>query len=551
MAENNSQNTAQNHQASLRKLAVVLFLAGILLAVWRYLSGPESVAAPGDRLWDVELTIRANSVAGKTAVEIAAPLSTRNLRVIGQNISHFGWRQNFKLRDQPDSSRRIAFTASRDGDLAIEAIFSIHALAVPRLSAKKALTLLEGGQRETYLQDHPTLQIDDPEVKDLVASLVATTTEAESLPDLLYEAVRRLRERGGEGLRPVPEILSARQASDQERAYTLVALARAARIPARLVKGLVLKESTSASLHFWAELHVAEKWTPYDPVFGYRHELPINYLPILKGPGDVVAVSGTSTFAVGIAVTNTDPLLELAESTRETWLEVLDLTRLSLDTRLVLAALMLLPLGALLTALFNGVIGVRSYGVFTPTLLALSLVYVPWQSASVVLLVVLSLGVVGRAAIPGELSRVPRLSIVLTLVALGIAASASLMEYFELGFGGQLMLLPIVILASLVDRFYAVFDEKGLRTALYRLWWTLLLAILCMPIVQWETLGHALVRYPELHLITLATMLGLTLYGGRRVAQLPGFGWLNWPESVGAGGSPSARSVKRRDMDPD
>ena len=64
----------------------------------------------------------------------------------------------------------------------------------------------------------------------------------------------------------------------------------------------------------------------------------------------------------------------------------------------------------------------------------------------------------------------------LTLVALGIGASASLMEYLEVGFGGQLVLLPIVILASMVDRFYTLFDDKGLSTALIRLGWTLLLA---------------------------------------------------------------------------
>ena len=106
------------------------------------------------------------------------------------------------------------------------------------------------------------------------------------------------------------------------------------------------------------------------------------------------------------------------------------------------------------------------------------------------------------------------------------------MEFFEIGFGGQLVLLPIVILASLVDRFYALFDEKGLRTALYRLGWTLLLAALCMPIVQWETLGHVIVRYPEIHLVTLAAMLGLTLYKGRRLSQLPGFAWLSWPQNT-------------------
>ena len=147
-----------------------------------------------------------------------------------------------------------------------------------------------------------------------------------------------------------------------------------------------------------------------------------------------------------------------------------------------------------------------------------------------VLVIVLLLGVVGRAVIPSELTRVARLAVVLTLVALGIGASASVMEYFEVDFGGQLVLLPIVILASLVDRFYTVFDEKGLHTAVVRLAWTLVLTALCIPIVQYEALGHTMVRYPELHLVTLAAILALNLHGRRRLSQLPGLAWLNWPE---------------------
>jgi hypothetical protein len=250
----------------------------------------------------------------------------------------------------------------------------------------------------------------------------------------------------------------------------------------------------------------------------------------VKGIADVVYFSGTTSYAVDYAIVNADPLLEMAESTHKDWLEILDLTRLSLDTRILLAALMLLPFGALLTALFNEVIGIRAYGVFTPTLLALSLVHVPWQSASVVMVIVLMPGVVGPAVIPGELTRVARLAVVLKRVALGIGASASMMEYFEVDFGGQLVLLPIVILASLVDRFYTVFDEKGLHTAVVRIAWILSLTALCIPIVQYAAHGHMMVRYPELHLITLAAILTLNLYAGRRLAQLLGFAWLNWPE---------------------
>ena len=529
MALSDPKATVPHEHRALQSMIVILIVSGLILTAWRYTVEPEA-ASPGDRLWDVELDVRTSAIAGKTNVEIAAPLNTRFLRAVGQSISHPAWRQSFRLSEGEESVRRISFVASQNGEQSIQAVFSVIATATPRLRKDDSSKPLDDEAREMYLRDHPILQIERAEVADRVAALVSSADENEPLSEAIYNDVRKLRERVGESLLEVPDVLGGGRGNSRERAYTMVALCRAARIPARLVKGFILRESAVASLHFWVEVHQAGRWTPYDPVFGYRETLPANYLPFVKGIQDVVGFSGTSAYQVAYRIVNADPLLDVAESTHEDWREVLRLTRLALETRIMLAALMLLPFGVLLTAFFTEVIGVRSYGVFTPTLLSLSLVYVPWQSAAVVFAVVLSLGVGGRSLIPKQVGRAPRLSVVLTLVALGIGASASLMEYFDIGIGGQLVLLPIVILASLVDRFYAVLDEKGVRTALVRLGWTLALALLCMPIVQYEELGHALIRFPELHLVTLAVMLALVLYKGKRLTQLTAFSWLNWPE---------------------
>ena len=498
-----------------------------MLAAWRYLVTAEAAAAPGDELWDVELSISANAISEKTSVAIAVPLGTRFLRRVGQTISHPGWRQTFQPPKDGGSLRRINLIASMDGKLSVQAVFSLHASATPRLVTEGAATPLDSEKRESYLRDHPLLQIEHEEVTRLITQLIQGVASEGLLPDAIYEYVRQLRERAAGTLLEVPDVLTTNQANQRERAYTMVSLCRAARIPARLVKGIILRETPVAALHYWVEVYQSGRWLPFDPVFGYRDTMPPNYLPFVKGINDVVGFSGTSEYSVEYAIANADPLLDVAESTHQDWREMLELTRLPLDTRIMLAALMLLPFGVLLTAVCSEMLGIRCYGVFTPVLLAMSLTYVPWQSGAVILVIVLAVGVLGRSAIPGELSRIPRLSVVLTLVALGIGASASLMDYFNISFGGQLVLLPIVILASLVDRFYSTLDDRGLRSALFRLGWTLVIALLCVPIVQFEALGHALVRFPELHLVTLAAILSLMLYKGRRLSQLPAFAWLD------------------------
>lgn len=127
---------------------------------------------------------------------------------------------------------------------------------------------------------------------------------------------------------------------------------------------------------------------------------------------------------------------------------------------------MLMPLAVLLSMAFREFTGVQSYGVFTPTLFALVLTRAPWQGAATLLGLVLLFGVLGRWALPAELKRTPRLTLVITLVALGTVASVSIMDYFALNPDGQVMLLSIVILATMVDRTYRTLDGEGLDSVI-------------------------------------------------------------------------------------
>jgi hypothetical protein len=531
MSPKQNTDAEQGNRRSSYRLIVALAVIGLLLAAWRQASAPSETGAPGDHQWEVEISVRAAATAGKTRIDIAAPWNTRFLRVVGQNIAHTGWRQSFPHSDVNESVRRITLVASNNGDLEALALFSVHQSATPRLTTEILAKPLDSDLRERFLRDHPLLQIDHPLTSELAEELLSTANEDRSLSEIVYEWVIKLGERRGTDLVDVPGILSNRQANPRERAYTMVALCRAARVPARLVKGLVLKESQESRLHYWVETYEHGQWQSFDPAFGYVKKLPANYLPFAKGISEVVDFSGTGNYSTTFAISNTDSLIDMAESTHQDWRELLDLTRLSLENRLMLSALLLLPFGALLTAVFMEIIGVRSYGVFTPTLLALSLVYVPWQSAALVFSIVLVLGIFGRSLVHADLNRVPRLSIVLTLVAVGIGAGASAMEFLDMSIGGQLVLLPVVIMASLVDRFYTMLDEKGLHVALVRLGWTLLLAIACIPIVQFEALGHFMVRFPELHLLSLAAILMVGLYRGKRLSALRAFAWMDWPKS--------------------
>jgi len=137
--------------------------------------------------------------------------------------------------------------------------------------------------------------------------------------------------------------------------------------------------------------------------------------------------------------------------------------------------------------------------------------------------------ITGRAFLPSKMSRSPRLTIVYTLVALSMVFSVSILEFFRINPEGYTILLPIVILANLVDYIYNTLDENGLNIAMRRLAWTIVIAFICFFLLRLDWLGHWLVSYPEYHLFTLAVSLWFPLYQGKTCVQLKPCNWMAEP----------------------
>jgi hypothetical protein len=288
-----------------------------------------------------------------------------------------------------------------------------------------------------------------------------------------------------------------------------------------LVTGLELTENSEAPLHHWVEVYLNGKsWLAYDPLHGYQKTLPHNFLPFVMDRANLVEINSSNDINVTYTVAQIEKPLAASTNRKPDWHNLFYLTRLPLEVRNVLSHLLLLPLAVLLTTLFRTLTGVRSYGTFMPALFALALVYAEWQMAAITMGIVLLFGVLGRSALPSRLSRQPRLTAVLILVILGVSASISLMDYLHWRHDGRVLLLPVVIMAILVDLFYKALEKEGPLNAVTRLGWTLAQVALCLPVMQFESLGHWLVAHPETHLLTLAITLLITTYRGQKLVSV-------------------------------
>ena len=530
-----TQTSEQQHIASKRHLtwliSALLVVAMLGIAGRLFFFGQSSLAGD-DRLWRLSIEALIRSEGKATTVNIYPPIESNRLRVIQRTLHHAGFRiRNWS--DEQSERRSIRAFATSAGKKPIEAEFVIHQKMEQTTATDGVKAELTTKQREDYLQDNERLELGNPKIKQVLEKLTQQQAEPQQLVDNIFKHLQRFGVSYGPSRLHAPTVLSKRKATALDRSLAMVALCRAAGIPARIVIGLVLKEEFNPEPHYWTEVYLDEKWFAYDIQSGYRQTVPANYLALRRNGIDVVQVEQGELLRLDYEVEREYDHPYLHQIKKASYFNILDLTRLPLDTRNELALLMLLPLGALISAMARHLAGLNSYGVFTPTLLALALIYTDPITTAVIFAVVCFLAIAGRSLFPDDITRIPRLAIIFTLVAMILTLSTSVLVYFDIGQGGKkVILLPIIILTTLIDRLYRTIEDRGLKIAMRRLIWTLLLALLCLPVVQFESLGHLFVAYPELHFITLALFLLISLYKGRQLVHLPFIRIFGEPETT-------------------
>lgn len=500
-----------------------------LVLVWavitglRYVGKDSEKTALGDSFWQVSINVQVKGPVKPGVVAIAAvPEDTGHIRMVGQNLVHPGWRLRFVSNAEWGIGRQVRLESTNTKAERFELGFTLRQSATPPIQRPSLRRKLSTRALERYLRNEPLLDIKNDTIVTEINRLASQSQSNSGLLARIFNRTRQLIPQQRLSIKQtVPQIIASGRAGPLERAYTMVALCRAAHIPARLVTGLELVENGETSLHHWVEVYETGKgWLSYDPLHGFQQELPHNFLPFMKGRHDLVELKASNKTTVNYTITGVDEYPGVFSSRNPGWQSIFYLNRLPLETRNVLAHLLLLPLAVLLTTLFRTLTGVRSYGTYMPALFALSWVYADWRMASITMCMVLLFAVLGRAALPAKLSRQPRLTAVLILVTLAVAATISLMDYLQWRQEGKVLLLPVVITAILVDLFYKALEKEGPVSAFVRLGWTLVQVAICLPVMQFESLGHWFVAHPEAHLLTLAATLSITAYRGRKLVNL-------------------------------
>jgi len=509
---------------------VAMLVLGLLGITARFLLRLGPQVPGGDQVWTLSISAEAKHAKKNDRIRVSPPINTPFNHVIAQKLQHTGMRIERK-RDKGRQSMDILFSVTTPGSIYLNAEFTIHQRSAAQVQVNVPSSGMDPDTRSLYLQSTPEMDLESYEVTGVIKKLAARAKDREQLADLIHEYVHKNIIKGPIISSDTAEnVLHKKRAGSLGRARAMVALCRAAAIPARIVTGFILEETLDLQPHYWVETHDESGWIPFDPDKGYARSLPKNYLPVNRDSVNIVSSEKIAGMVTGYELEQVYDYTGLNLSRDRRVTDILDLERFPPATRATFATLLMMPLGALLTAFSRSLLGIRCYGTFTPTLLALAAVYADKTTVFVLFVIVITIALTGRSFMPDKLSRVPRLSVVFTIVAMSMVFGISLMDYFNYNPEAHVVLLPIVIVTSLIDRFYGALDEHGITIAIRRLGWTAVVGIMCYFVLRLEGVGYWILSYPEAHFITLAAILSLTLYTRKPLSKLKYFSWIAEPK---------------------
>ena len=515
---------------SLSTIAIVgfLLLGGIFMGL-RYRAVQMERTAIEESMWQLtyDLEFRVDSLPSQQSAQLclALPFETPYcaVRYNTPTIPNPNLDRVF-LRPFRDTQNRFLQLSTKqdspDPYMAM-ATFDLRLSPRPYAGRRPSMESLSPDAEQTFLKDKAEIPISISEVRQLVQQAQSESDSNVQQMQWVFEYCSSIGSGSEAAFDNVKDAIANRRATPLAQARTMVAVCRALGFPSRLVTGFIIRQG-SVQPHVWAEVFHKQSWVPFDPVYGYSFSLPPNYLPVRRNADQIYwPIANVTIDSIKYSIRRLLPDPQILAGEVDHPVQILDLRRLPVPMHTVIKLLLLLPFAALITSVMRNVVGLQTFGTFAPALLAMSFIYADWETGLAILLVVVTAGLVGRLWLERlRLLMVPRLSIILTLVILCVVFSVSALDFMKITHSPQAVLLPMVILTILIERFHVTVEEDGVMYAIQLAVGTVVVAALCYLMLGWDEVGAWVLRYPEAHFFTIAAFILLGRYAGYRLTEL-------------------------------
>ena len=421
-----------------------------------------------------------------------------------------------------EGNQLITWKGTRNKDTTLTFNFSFKGDSIRyQFSEDISMNDTNGGISAKYLQPTEVIQPNHPEIRALSGDLISTDSlSAAETARALYNYVHEMPSSKTSHLTDAVTCMRENQCSCNGKSRLLVALFRANDIPARMVGGLILEETSKKTSHAWVEAYIGNQWVPFDALNGYFAELPAHFLEIYTGDEFLITRNTGYDF---------DYIYHISKKRANDYSEfsLLNIWKM-IDTNALqhkpLMLLLLLPLGAFLVSVFKNVVGINTYGVFLPVLIAFAFMEMGILQGIVFFSTIIAfIGLIGFPLEKWGILHTPKISVMLTAVAL--YSLISIQIFFTTGWvdPAAALMFPIIILTIIAEKFARKVEEESLKDALLIYLQTLVVTLVCYWILSANTIQHFFITFPEALLIIAGCSLLLGKWIGLRVMEYARF----------------------------
>ncbi len=522
-------------------LVLALFLAAIGLAVFIHkVTATDIPLLPNQayRNWYVEAKLAVNSEgrvldsqnALPSEIELQLPQSSPGYEIISEDFINDGYARQVKT--EKDSSNRVAVFTNKNAK-GSEAIFYraiIDKTDLAKTDSKSGSEvsvtgdkiveqqLSNFGKDNALVEDNLKENFPTAEVESILKEARQSGDNTLDLAKQVYQIALNPDEIR---VRAIRRTLGIKESTPELTAFLL----KQAKIPARVANGILFNNEEVYSTDFiqWLEVETDKGWLAYDTIdrnFGTQDR----YLTWWYGTDSALSAKGSGDVNLEVVVRpNTDKGInqELWEKQKATnpFLEY-SLLNLPLATQRVFRVLVLVPIGALIISVLHQMIGLQTFGTFTPILIALAFRETGLIVGIPLFVLVVIIGLVIRAYLDKlQLLIVPRLAAILTATVLTIGVLAIILQRFGINLGLSISLFPIVILAMLIERAALSWEESGAKETIIAALGTVFVAVIGYLCVINPYIQHLAFTFPELLLLVLGINILVGRYNGYKLTE--------------------------------
>jgi 7 transmembrane helices usually fused to an inactive transglutaminase/Inactive transglutaminase fused to 7 transmembrane helices len=498
-------------------LALLLTILGLSIAFYKvtYLGMPLTPQEKTES-WTIEAAVKISAASGPTKVSLYIPKDPPGFEVLDEDFIA----ANFGLATNNDLTNRQAVWAIRrmKGDQSL--YYRIEIVPDPASAQARLLPEPSAVKTPEYL----------PAEKEIIQSILDSVRQhSADISSFTRELLIQLNVAPfNEGVALLRE---AHALNDVEWVRKIIHILAGAKIPARIVYGLELKDGARhRSLIPWLEVHNGSHWLPFDPRSG-KSGFPSHFFVWRTGDDPLVSISGGELAEVDFSIAKfshaTVSLVEkrsqsqYSEVQKQSALLEYSLFSLPVHTQNVMRILLLLPVGAFMIAFLRNVVGIHTFGTFMPILIALAFRETKLLSGVLLFIFIISIGLVFRFYLEKlKLLLVPRLASVLIIVIMIVVATSVIFHKLGIERALSLSLFPVVVMSMTIERMSIVWEESGAKSAFMQGFGSLVIAAMSYLAMSLKLVEHLTFVFPELYLVLLAATLLIGRYSGYRLTEL-------------------------------